>query len=149
MNVFSAAYAADPQWGGLLDTIEARTGTRPTEKWVEAVAGEVMAHIRRHAPCRRSEWVTPADLPDDTATVLLAVLKRELDNPNGIRTEQAGEYSVTYAGAVPTTGSPLTADEVAIVKADAACSQAGGNAAPIAGLPTIGATIPADAGWWR
>lgn len=146
MDVFERAYRDDSDFEPLLDLIEARTGTRPSSAWVSAVIGEVMAHIRRYAPCRRSEWITPADLPPDTATVLLAVLKREQDNPNGIRTEQAGEYSITYAGAIPTTGSPLTPDEVAIVKADAGCNRGQNNSVPIYGLPTIPQTIPHDSG---
>lgn len=141
MDVFAKAYR-DEAWDALLDTIEARTGKRPSEQWAASVAGEAMAHIRRHAPCKRDEWITPADLPPDTATVLLSVMVRTQDNPTGIRTEQAGEYSITYAGQVPTTGSPLTDDETAIIRADAKCGKGQGNSVPIVGLPTIPQRLP-------
>lgn len=141
VDVFAKAYR-DDSWDALLDMIEARTGKRPSAAWAASVAGEAMAHIRRYAPCRRDEWLTPADLPPDTATVLLSVMVRTLDNPTGIRTEQAGEYSITYAGQVPTTGAPLTVEEAAIIKADAKCGRGQGNSVPIAGLPTIPQRLP-------
>lgn len=105
------------------------TGVEPSEVWLEAQSQKVMVHVRRLAPCKRDVWLTPDDVPGDVLVVLADALARIQMNPNGLRTEQVGEYSYTRAG--DSVGeSVFTDDEVDIIRVAAACAESnvGGSA---------------------
>lgn len=111
------------------------SGTVPSEEWLAVSVGQVLAHIRLKAPCRRDEWLTPEDLPADVWSVLVAALARLQRNPAGYRTEQIGEYSYTFAGGG--VGSSLLTDaEISIVTTAADCASNTGSAYSTRTTPT-------------
>jgi len=77
----------------LAQAIEDITGKPVDPEWLEQMAAMMLAFIRVLAPCKRDEWITVEDLPQDVVTILAAALARIVMNPRGLKQETIGEYS--------------------------------------------------------
>ena len=140
-DAFDAAFNPDtPQWQPLVDAVEYRTGRVVTQDWVASRVDDAMAQLRLYAPCKRTLWLTPADLPADVAGVLGAALSRTATNPDGIRTIQAGEFSQTWAGSGSDLSGMFTPVEQRVIGVAAGC----GSVRSVRGV--VDAPIPGFAG---
>lgn len=79
----------------LADKIESLTGQPVDLGWLEQALAVIVAYVKVLAPCKRDEWVTIDDLPDDVIAVIVAALARWMVNPRNLRQETIGEYSYT------------------------------------------------------
>lgn len=140
-DAFDAAFTgASPSYAAVAQAVEDRCGRTVTEAWLAARMDEAMGYVWLYAPCRRSDWLTPADLPRPAQAVLGAMLSRSATNPDGIRTIQAGEFSQTWAGSSAGLESMFTPDEKRLIAALAGCTRGRSTRA------TVDPPIPGYAG---
>ena len=83
----------------LADKIEDLTGQPVDLGWLEQAVAVIVAYVKVLAPCKKDEWVTIDDLPDDIIAVMVAALARWMVNPRNLRQETIGEYSYTIGAA--------------------------------------------------
>ena len=83
----------------LADKIEDLTGQPVDLGWLEQALAVIVAYVKVLAPCKKDEWVTVDDLPDDVIAVIVAALARWMVNPRNLRQETIGEYSYTIGAA--------------------------------------------------
>ena len=110
--------AVDPAFSA---AVAARTGQTMDDALLEQLLMETMAYVRLLAPCKRSVWLTWADLPEDIQAIVVASASRTVENPNNIRQQTIGEYSVTYSGAGEFNNGPFSNSETRIITALAGC----------------------------
>ena len=79
----------------LADRIEDLTGQPVDLGWLEQALAIIVAYVKVLAPCKKDEWGTIDDMPDDIVAVIVAALARWLVNPRNLRQETIGEYSYT------------------------------------------------------
>ena len=81
----------------LADKIEDLTGQPVDLGWLEQALAIIVAYVKVLAPCKKDEWVTIDDMPDDIVAVIVAALARWMVNPRNLRQETIGEYSYTVS----------------------------------------------------
>lgn len=132
------------EFDALVDRVAAITGKSTSREWLLLVLQEGFAHLRRLAPCQKDVWLTPADLPADVETVLVAAASRRAAGPaDGIVSETIGDYTYTRAGANNTT-SYYTDEEVAIINDVSGCGSVGAiySVAMNSATPSYGSSLP-------
>lgn len=102
----------------LADKIEDLTGQPVDLGWLEQALAVIVAYVKVLAPCKKDEWVTVDDLPDDIIAVIVAALARWMVNPRNLRQETIGEYSYTVGS---TDGELFSDMEKRIIAGIAGC----------------------------
>lgn len=118
------AYDVTPDWDDLSTLISTRARQDVSTDWLQATIDEAFAQVMLHAPCREEgddAWEDPSDFPESVASILASVLVRMVNNPDGVRTVQMGEFSQTWAGS--TDAGWLTPQQTRIVARAAGCSE--------------------------
>lgn len=109
----------------LIPAIEARTGNTVTVAWLDAVVGEVLAHVTGGpAACKRATWLTWCDIPGPVQALLIGVLCRmNVRGDGNVIAETISEYSVRYASSDFQYPRLLLPQEEAVIAAHAGCGQ--------------------------